>query len=111
MNTQGAPARALATPPPARQLALQLATLQPAPAREPERQLASLQAPAPLPSAEPSLPQAAQGSANDPIRELISRSEPAPARSETLHRLEPAGSSGGWGAQAGAFSSQDKIGR
>lgn len=109
MNTQGVPARAPATPPPARQLERQLATLQPAPAREPERQLASLQPPAPLPSAEPSLPQAAQGSANDPIRELISRSEPAPVRSETLHRLEPAGSSGGWGVQVGAFSSQDNA--
>ncbi|QTF92992.1 D-alanyl-D-alanine carboxypeptidase [Halomonas sp. BM-2019] len=80
------------------------APVTPAPAREPEIRLASLQAP------EPSLPRTAQGSANDPIRDLITRSEPPAApRTETLHRLEPVGASGGWGVQVGAFSSSDNA--
>ncbi len=80
-----------------------------APAREPEVQLASLQVPEPLPPASAGSPQAAQGSANDPIRELIARSEPAPVRSDTQHRLEPVGASGSWGVQVGAFASHDNA--
>ncbi|WP_445003622.1 serine hydrolase [Halomonas mongoliensis] len=109
MGIEGLPARAPATPPPARQLERQLATVQPAPAREPEVQVASLQVPEPLPSASAGSPQAAQGSANDPIRDLIARSEPAPVRSDTQHRLEPVGASGSWGVQVGAFSSHDNA--
>jgi D-alanyl-D-alanine carboxypeptidase len=93
MGHQGAPAAAPVTP-------------TPAPTREPEIRLASLQAPEP----QPSLPQTAQGSANDPIRDLIARSEPpAVPRTETLHRLEPVGASGSWGVQVGAFSSSDNA--
>jgi len=81
-----------------------------APARAPEIQLASLQAPEPLPSARASMPDTAQGSANDPIRELMTRAEPAATqRSETLHRLEPVGSSASWGVQVGAFSNADNA--
>ena len=81
-----------------------------APARQPELQLASLQAPEPLPTAEPSLPQTAQGSANDPIRDLLARSEPpATPRTETVHRLEPVGASASWGVQVGAFSNLDNA--
>ena len=96
MGIEGAPAVAPATPA--------------APARQPERLLASLQAPEPSPSAQPSLPQTAEGSANDPIRELMARAEPSAAqRSETLHRLEPVGSSASWGVQVGAFSNPDNA--
>lgn len=81
-----------------------------APSRAPEIQLASLQAPEPLASAQPSRPQTAQGSANDPIRELMTRAEPPAAqRSETLHRLEPVGPSASWGVQVGAFSNPDNA--
>ncbi len=81
-----------------------------APSRAPEIQLASLQAPEPLPSAGASMPDTAQGSANDPIRELMTRAEPAATqRSETLHRLEPVGSSASWGVQVGAFSNPDNA--
>lgn len=76
---------------------------------EPEPQLAALEAPEPLPEADGSLPETAQGSANDPIRELISQAdEPA---SRTTQRLEPVGrsGSGGWGVQVGAFSSADNA--
>ena len=76
-----------------------------APAREPQVQLASLQ----QPSGESSLPRAAQGSANDPIRELIARSESPRQGTETRHRLEPVGSSGSWGVQVGAFSDPDNA--
>ena len=80
------------------------------PSPELERQLASLQAPEPLPTVQPSLPQTAQGSANDPIRDLIARSEaPEVPRPETLHRLEPVGSSASWGVQVGAFSNPDNA--
>ncbi len=82
----------------------------PVPAREPAIQLASLEAPEPLPSARDSMPQTAQGSANDPIRDLINRSEPpATQQAETLHRLEPAGPTSGWGVQVGAFSDADNA--
>ncbi|MBB3329625.1 D-alanyl-D-alanine carboxypeptidase [Halomonas campaniensis] len=81
-----------------------------APARQPELQLASLPAPEPLPSAQPELPETAQGSAADPIRDLIARSEPAAvAPDRALHRLEPAGPTGGWGVQVGAFSDPDNA--
>ncbi|MGJ7459039.1 serine hydrolase [Halomonas sp. MA07-2] len=101
MSMEGAPAA------PARQPEMQLASRS---APEPVRQLASLPAPEPLPSARPSLPQTAQGSANDPIRELMTRAEPSAAqRSETLHRLEPVGSSASWGVQVGAFSNPDNA--
>ncbi|MFO8046820.1 MAG: serine hydrolase [Halomonas sp.] len=96
MNMTGAPAVAPATPV--------------APTRQPVRQLASLQSPEPLPSAQPSLPQTAQGSADDPIRELMTRAQPSSAqRSDTLHRLEPVGPSASWGVQVGAFSNPDNA--
>ncbi|MBE0489599.1 MAG: serine hydrolase [Halomonas sp.] len=105
MSMEGAPAAVPVTP--ARQSELQMASRS---APEPVRQLASLPVPEPLPSARPSLPQTAQGSANDPIRELMTRAEPSAAqRSETLHRLEPVGSSASWGVQVGAFSNPDNA--
>ncbi|WP_229843145.1 serine hydrolase [Halomonas urumqiensis] len=61
------------------------------------------------------LPDTAQGSAADPIRDLINRSEPPEAAptprepSRVTHRLEPAGPSGGWGVQVGAFSNPDNA--
>lgn len=80
------------------------------PASQPGVQLASLQAPEPLPSAQPELPETAQGSAADPIRDLIARSEPAAfAPDRAVHRLEPAGPTGGWGVQVGAFSDPDNA--
>lgn len=81
----------------------------PTPDPEPAVQLASLEAPEPRPSASDPLPDAAQGSANDPIHELIAGSEPqgyAPTR--TQQRLEPVGD-GGWGVQVGAFSDPDNA--
>ncbi|PMR68911.1 D-alanyl-D-alanine carboxypeptidase [Halomonas heilongjiangensis] len=52
----------------------------------------------------------AQGSAEDPIRDLIARSAPPAASSErVVHRLEPVGPSGGWGVQVGAFSDADNA--
>lgn len=79
-------------------------------ASQPGLQLASLQAPEPLPSAQPALPETAQGSAADPIRDLIARSEPtAAAPDRAVHRLEPAGPTGGWGVQVGAFSDPDNA--
>ncbi|HSH57828.1 MAG TPA: SPOR domain-containing protein, partial [Halomonas sp.] len=79
--------------------------LQPEPA--PVVQVASLEAPEPLPRAASALPETAQGSANDPIRELIGQTdEPA---SRTTQRLEPLGPSGSWGVQVGAFSSPDNA--
>ncbi|MFY0989242.1 serine hydrolase [Halomonas sp. C05BenzN] len=52
-----------------------------------------------------------QGSAEDPIRELIARSEqPTSTGPErVVHRLEPMGPSGGWGVQVGAFSNADNA--
>ncbi len=86
MGIEGAPASAPVTP---------------APTRASEVQLASRQA------SEPSLPDTAQGSANDPIRDLITRSESQDADAErVVHRLE---SSSGWGVQVGAFSSPDNA--
>lgn len=77
----------------------------PAPVRESEVQLASQQEPPP--SARSSLPETAQGSANDPIRDLITRNEPRASGAErVVHRLE---SSSGWGVQVGAFSSPDNA--
>ncbi|WP_416138413.1 serine hydrolase [Halomonas sp. HK25] len=114
MSMEGAPAAAPVTPAaPVRQPERQLASRsapEPVQLPAPSRQLASLQAPEPLPSARTSLPQTAQGSANDPIHELMTRAEPPSAqRSETLHRLEPAGSSPNWGVQVGAFSNPDNA--
>ncbi|WP_299231337.1 serine hydrolase [uncultured Halomonas sp.] len=74
---------------------------------EPAVQVASLEAPESLPRAASALPETAQGSANDPIRELISQAD-APV-SRTTQRLEPLGRSGGWGIQVGAFSSPDNA--
>lgn len=84
------------------------APVTPAPARESEVQLASLQEP--QPSARSSLPETAQGSANDPIRDLITRNEPRASDAErVVHRLEPSGSTGSWGVQVGAFSNPDNA--
>ncbi|NWN83391.1 MAG: SPOR domain-containing protein [Halomonas sp.] len=74
---------------------------------EPAVQVASLEAPEPLPSATPSLPETAQGSARDPIHELISQADKSATR--TRQRLEPLGRSGGWGVQVGAFSNPDNA--
>ncbi len=41
--------------------------------------LSAIQAPAPLPSAHPALPETAQRSAAAPIRDLLARSEPTAA--------------------------------
>jgi len=94
--------------PPAVQLAARQAPAERVVARlEPEPRLASLEAPEPLPRASSALPETAQGSANDPIRELIAQAdEPA---SRTTQRLEPLGRSGGWGVQVGAFSNPDNA--
>ncbi|MCA1770994.1 MAG: SPOR domain-containing protein [Halomonas sp.] len=41
---------------------------------------------------------------------MITRAQPPSAqRSETLHRLEPIGSSASWGVQVGAFSNPDNA--
>nr|WP_298249340.1 serine hydrolase [uncultured Halomonas sp.] len=74
---------------------------------EPAVQVASLEAPEPLPSATSSLPETAQGSARDPINELISQADKPATR--TRQRLEPLGRSGGWGVQVGAFSNPDNA--
>lgn len=76
---------------------------------EPAPQLASLEVPEPLPRATSALPETAQGSANDPIRELISQADEPVSR--TSQRLEPVGrsGSGGWGVQVGAFSNPDNA--
>ncbi|SDN90843.1 D-alanyl-D-alanine carboxypeptidase [Halomonas shengliensis] len=94
--------------PPEVQLAARQAPAERVVARlEPEPRLASLEAPEPLPRASSALPETAQGSANDPIRELIAQAdEPA---SRTTQRLEPLGRSGGWGVQVGAFSNPDNA--
>ena len=94
--------------PPEVQLAARQAPAERVVARlEPEPRLASLKAPEPLPRASSELPETAQGSANDPIRELIAQAdEPA---SRTTQRLEPLGRSGGWGVQVGAFSNPDNA--
>ncbi|MDT0500027.1 MULTISPECIES: serine hydrolase [unclassified Halomonas] len=106
------PSRTLPSAPPAVQVASRQ-TPEPA-ARvtrrlppEPAVQVASLEAPEPLPRAASALPETAQGSANDPIRELISQAD-APV-SRTTQRLEPLGPSGSWGIQVGAFSSPDNA--
>lgn len=79
--------------------------MEPEPA--PAVQMASLEVPEPLPRATSSLPETAQGSANDPIRELIGQAdEPA---SRTSQRLEPLGRSSSWGVQVGAFSNPDNA--
>lgn len=79
-----------------------------------QQQLASLESSS-FATSTSELPETAQGSAADPIRDLINRSEsPAPTsvRSEpsrVTHRLEPADPSGGWGVQVGAFSNPDNA--
>ncbi|MEQ5803543.1 D-alanyl-D-alanine carboxypeptidase [Halomonas sp. H10-9-1] len=100
------PARRPVVPAPAPE-PVQLASRPVAPAPAPTARLASLEVPEPLPRTASALPETAQGSANDPIRELISQAhEPA---SRTSQRLEPLGRSGGWGVQVGAFSNPDNA--
>ncbi|NWN83819.1 MAG: serine hydrolase, partial [Halomonas sp.] len=79
----------------------------PTPTPAPAVQVASLEAPEPLPTATSPLPETAQGSARDPIHELISQADKPATR--TRQRLEPLGRSGGWGVQVGAFSNPDNA--
>ncbi|WP_051530146.1 D-alanyl-D-alanine carboxypeptidase [Halomonas halodenitrificans] len=81
--------------------------MEPEPPPAPAVQVASLEAPEPLPPATPPLPETAQGSARDPIHELISQADKPASR--TRQRLEPLGRSGGWGVQVGAFSNPDNA--
>ncbi|TDB04690.1 serine hydrolase [Halomonas marinisediminis] len=113
-RTAPLPSRTLPSVPPAVQVASRqepepnarvTRRLQPEPA--PAVQVASLEAPEPLPRAASALPETAQGSANDPIRELIGQADAAVTR--TTQRLEPLGRSGSWGIQVGAFSSPDNA--